>query len=284
VASCRLVFCDSRLDTATISLDHLKSIVTSKTRVVCIVNYNGYGEDLHALSEYCEAREILLVEDNAHGFGTFNKGKLLGSFGYASSTSFGYQKNISCGQGGALYLKDKNHFSAAQDISCYGANISDFRSGNVSRYSWSRLGSNYRLSEIAAAILSAQLEEFQSLTDRRRLLWIKYWDSLIEWSNKLSIRLPPIDYENSYHIFWILLPDELEASRFIDYMTKRSIEVLAHYFALHCSSMGIQLLRSEVAECQNAERLSSTLVRLPLNNSLSAEQQDFIIDMMLQFS
>jgi dTDP-4-amino-4,6-dideoxygalactose transaminase len=280
----RIIFCDSRLDTATICLNHLKTIVTKKTRAVCIVNYNGYGEDLEAISKYCDSREILLIEDNAHGFGVFNKGKALGTFGFASSTSFDHQKNISCGQGGVLYLKNKFLLDDAHDISNFGANMSEFTSGRASRYSWSRLGSNYLLSEFSAAILCAQLEEFQSIQNRRKFLWLNYWKSLSTWSTETSVTLPPVGLENSYHIFWILLPSNLYAIRFIDHMKNYSVQVLPHYSALHLSSMSRKWQQLCSFECPTAERLSSTLVRLPLNNSLSAEKQNIVIEAALRFS
>ena len=280
---CKIVFCDSRLDTATICMDQLKLTVTSKTRAVCIVNYNGYGEDLAAISEYCREKNIFFMEDNAHGFGVINKGKALGTFGFASATSFGAQKNISCGEGGALFLQDSSLLSEAFDISNYGANLSDFKTGRVSHYTWSKLGSNYKLSEFAAAILCAQLEEFNAIIAHRKQLWHNYASSLMGWAYNNGIDIPPAHYQQSYHIFWLVFSEEEESFRFRLHMKTFSIEVLPHYQPLNTSAMGRSLQSKNISDCPNALKLSKTLVRLPLNNAMSKTDQSIIISAVLSF-
>jgi dTDP-4-amino-4,6-dideoxygalactose transaminase len=127
-----------------------------------------------------------VVEDNAHGlFGRY-RGRYLGTFGTFGTQSFHETKNFTCGEGGALLINDPAFIERAEIIREKGTDRSKFFRGQVDKYGWVDLGSSYLPSDILAAVLLAQLEDRRRIQERRREVWLRYWEALEAWAEALS--------------------------------------------------------------------------------------------------
>jgi len=119
-----------------------------------------------------------VVEDNAHGlFGKYRQ-RPLGTFGCLATQSFHETKNITCGEGGALVINDAKFIEQAEILREKGTNRSRFFRGQVDKYTWVDLGSSYLPSDILAAFLYAQLEQWQDIQARRKRIWNYYSQAL----------------------------------------------------------------------------------------------------------
>ena len=225
---------------------------------------------------------IPVVEDNAHGlFGRY-RGRALGTLGCLGTQSFHETKNFSCGEGGALLINDRNLVERAEILREKGTDRSRFFRGQVDKYTWVDLGSSYLPSDILAAILYSQLEVRDTIQAKRKAIWERYFNGLSRWAADNGVRLPfvPAHCEQTFHIFYLLLPTLEMRQALIEHMKRRGILSVFHYVPLHLSQMGRQWRH---APCPITEQISDQLLRLPLYSGLAESDQTRVIDAVMEF-
>ena len=148
----------------------LESLITKNTKAIVPVHYAGIGCEMDTIIEIAKFNDIFVIEDNAHGlFGKY-KEKYLGTFGTFSAQSFHETKNVTCGEGGALFINDSEYFERADIIFDKGTDRKKFTKGEIDKYSWVDFGSSYRLAELLASFLYGQLESVQKIQSKRKKL------------------------------------------------------------------------------------------------------------------
>jgi dTDP-4-amino-4,6-dideoxygalactose transaminase len=272
------VFIDIRPDTLNMDEAQLERLITPHTKAIVPVHYAGVGCEMDAIMEIAERHGVAVVEDNAHGlFGRY-KGKYLGTFGCLATQSFHETKNFTCGEGGALIINDPQYLERAEIIREKGTNRSRFFRGQVDKYTWVDIGSSYLPSDILAAFLYAQLEAREQIQAKRRRIWEYYYNNLHSWAEENGVRLPivPAHCEQTYHMFYILLPSLEQRQALIAYLKAQGIMAVFHYLPLHLSDMG-RRFGGKAGDCLVTEDVSDRLLRLPFYNSLSESEQERVV-------
>jgi dTDP-4-amino-4,6-dideoxygalactose transaminase len=280
----RPVFVDIRPDTLNLDEEQLEGLITPQTKAIVPVHYAGVACEMDRICEIARRHGVAIVEDNAHGlFGKY-KGRHLGTFGALATQSFHETKNITCGEGGALLINDESLIERAEILREKGTDRARFFRGQVDKYTWRDLGSSYLLSDILAAVLFAQLEQREAIQAARRRIWQYYARHLGEWADAIGIGLPqiPAHCEQSYHMFYLVLPSEEDRRRFIDTLRDRGIQAVFHYQPLHLSPMGREW-GSRECELPVTERIADTLVRLPFHTGLSDEDLETVCEATTAF-
>ena len=278
------VFVDVRADTLNIDEKQIEEHLTGRTKAIFLVHYAGVGCDLDTISPIARRHNIAIVEDNAHGlFGRY-RGRFLGTFGELATLSFHETKNFSCGEGGALLINDAQLNERAEIIREKGTNRSRFFRGEVDKYTWVDVGSSYLPSDLLAAFLRAQLEHRDQIQSRRRELWETYSRELTSWAKANNVRLPvvPPECEQTYHMFYIILPSLERRQALIMHLRARGILGVFHYLPLHLSPMGLRF-GGQQGDCPVTEDLSDRLLRLPFYNSLTEGEQGKVMEALKAF-
>ncbi len=280
----RPVFVDIRPDTLNIDETRIEPAITPRTKAIVPVHYAGVGCEMAAILDLAQRHHLAVVEDNAHGLFARHKGKYLGTFGALATQSFHETKNFTSGEGGALLINDPKYAERAEIIREKGTNRARFFRGQVDKYTWVDVGSSYLPSDILAAFLYGQLEQRERIQSHRQRLWQTYFTALKDWGEKHGVQLPyvPSYDEQAYHIFYLLMPDLDTRQRFISALRERGIYCVFHYLPLHLSDMGRQFGGCP-GDCPVTEEVSDRLVRLPLHNALSPDEQEQVIEAILEF-
>jgi dTDP-4-amino-4,6-dideoxygalactose transaminase len=279
------VFVDIRPDTLNFDERQFESLITESTRVAVPVHYAGVGCEMDAIMEIARRRNVAIVEDNAHGlFGRY-KGKLLGTFGALATQSFHETKNFSCGEGGALIINDERYIERAEVIREKGTNRSRFFRGQVDKYTWTDLGSSYLPSDLLAAILLAQFEARDRIQTARSFIWERYHEALGAWAGQNGATLPvvPPDREQTFHMFYLLMPSLDARQRLIAHLKSQGIMSVFHYVPLHLSDMG-KRFGGRPGQCPVTEDVSDRLLRLPFYTHLTESDQARVVDAVLEFA
>jgi len=278
------VFIDIRPDTLNIDERLIESSITPRTKAIVVVHYAGVACEMDAIGAIARRHGLALVEDNAHGLFATYQGKPLGSFGELATQSFHETKNFTCGEGGALVINDDRFTERAEMIREKGTNRSRFFRGQVDKYTWVDLGSSYVPSDMLAAFLLAQLEHREKVQQSRKRIWTTYFEHLQPWAKAQGVTLPfvPADREQSYHMFWMLLPTLAERTRFLNDLRDRGVNAVFHYTPLHRSEEALRL--GARGDCPLTESVSDRLVRLPFYNDLSSADQDQVIACVQNFT
>ena len=276
------VFCDIRPDTLNLDESKLEALITQKTKAIIPVHYAGIGCEMDMIMEIASRHGIPVVEDNAHGlFGKY-RGKYLGTFGSLATQSFHETKNITCGEGGALLINEKRYLDRAEIIREKGTNRAQFFRGEVNKYSWEDIGSSYVMSDVLAAFLYGQLENWKKIQRKRKLIWDRYNNELIDWAKRRDIQTPfvPKHCEQAYHMYYLILPTVTERSKFIDKLKANNITAVFHYLPLNQSPLAnkMQMKGWKKSNCPITVNVSDRIVRLPFYTGLDVKDQSRIID------
>ena len=170
------VFADIRPDTLNIDETKIEELITKRTKVIVPVHYAGVGCNMEAIMRIAKKYNLLVVEDAAQAFGSYYKGKHLGTIGDMGCFSFHETKNIMSGEGGAFVTNNLALGERAEIIREKGTNRSKFFRGQVDKYTWVDIGSSYLPSDIIAAYLYSVLEIASTIQAKRIQVWKKYYE------------------------------------------------------------------------------------------------------------
>jgi dTDP-4-amino-4,6-dideoxygalactose transaminase len=276
------VFVDIRPDTFNIDERLIEAAITERTRAIVVVHYAGVGCEMDEIMDIAARHGLQVVEDNAHGFGGTYRERNLGTIGPLATLSFHETKNIQCGEGGALLVNDESLFEDAEILREKGTDRSRFFRGQVDKYTWVSLGSSYLPSDLLAAYLVTQLEEFDEIQKRRMLVWQRYRSDLASWAESagFSFQACPDDRNHPAHLFALIAPDLASRQALIAHLGDHAIKAVFHYVPLHSSPVGRTFGERHLPVTDD---ISDRLVRLPLFPTLDERQLDRIVSAVTAF-
>jgi dTDP-4-amino-4,6-dideoxygalactose transaminase len=280
----RPVFADIEERTLGLDPEDVERRVTGRTRALLPIHYAGLAPDMDRLLAIGRTRGLKIVEDAAQGLGASYEGKPLGTLGDAGCFSFHETKNITCGEGGALVMRDPEATRRAEVMREKGTNRSAFLRGEVDRYTWVSEGSSYILSDVLAALLDAQLDRFDEIQARRARVVARYREGLAEWADRHGVRLVREDDKRStnHHLFVMLLPDAKSRDACLDALRGAGVQASFHYVPLHSAPHG-RTLGQDRLDLPVTDRIASTLVRLPLHPLLTDDEVGRVLDAVSAF-
>ena len=277
------MFCDSREDHPGMDENTIEALITEKTVAIVPVHYAGVACDMEKIMGLAKKHGLFVVEDAAQAidsYYTFSDGttKALGSIGHLAAFSFHETKNIISGEGGMLAINDEQFIKRAEIIWEKGTNRSAFFRGEVNKYGWVDIGSSFLPSEVIAAFLWAQLENLESIQNRRKIIWERYHSLLHNYFNLITI---PKYATNNFHIFYINCNSNIERSKLIKKFREYNVISVFHYLSLHSSRY--YKSKHDGRELVNCDRYSDCLLRLPLFFELTEMEQNKVVEIIKNF-
>ncbi len=217
-----------------ISPKDIESKITSRTKAIMIVHYAGYPCDMDAILEICARKNIALIEDAAHAPGAKYKGISCGTMGDIGCFSFFTNKNLSVGEGGMVSSKNPVVSQSLRYLRSHGmtALTLDRHKGRAITYDVEQPGLNYRIDEMRSALGLVQLQKLPNANKQREIL-VKEYIRLLNGIEKIKIpflfQLGTQDYVPSYHIFPILLRDDVDRLAIIASLKESGVQSSIHY-------------------------------------------------------
>jgi aminotransferase len=279
----RPVFCDSDRRTLNPTVSHVAAKVSPKTRAVVVLHYGGYPGDTGAIADFCQDRDLILIEDAACALGSRVGRAACGTLGALGAWSFDAMKIVTMGDGGILYARDvafvervrrRAHLGMVNDSGMSQAALGqrwwEFEVDSFSRRSI--------VNDIAAAIGSAQLSRLGTFLARRRQVVELYNEAFAElgW-----LHLPPRPdngHEVSNYMYWVQL-SEPARDALAWHLYSREIYTTFRYFPLHL----IPSFASEGERLPGAERAARTTLCLPLHQSLTDDDVAQVTSAVIEF-
>ena len=198
--------------------------------------------------------------------------------------SFHETKNVQCGEGGALLINDERFIERAEILREKGTNRSQFFRGEVDKYTWIERGSSFLPSEFNAAVLYAQLQMVDEITEDRLKSWDIYYKRLEKYSRAARLELPeiPVNCEHNAHMFYIKCRNLHDRSAMIHYLKENEIHSVFHYVPLH-SSPGGRIFGEFFNEDKYTTLESERLLRLPMFYGLQEYEIDKVCTAIKEF-
>ena len=261
------VFVDSDPDTWNINVEDMKTKITEKTKAVIAVHLYGNPCDMSAITETAEEYGLSVIEDAAEAHGAEYKGRRIGSLSDAAAFSFYGNKIITCGEGGMVVTDNRELADRVSLIK--GQGMSPDR-----RYWFECMGYNYRMTNIAAALGMAQLEQIEVFLAKRREIYNLYRNNLCNDSVMFQIDQP--DALNACWMFSVLIDvSEEERDRFMMELAGKGIETRPVFYPMHRLPY---LKKYARGECRCAENIASGGINLPTWPGLSRDNIEYVCD------
>ncbi len=170
------VFADVDIDTFVISASEIEKMVTERTKAIITVALFGLAPDMTEIMKIAKKYNLYVIEDNAQAFLSYQKGKLVGTFGDCASYSFQSSKHLSCGEGGIITVNDESLAVKIRKVanlgySTIGSKKATITKNEIQHPSFLRhnyMAWNYRLGELNCAVALAQVERLEELVNIRK--------------------------------------------------------------------------------------------------------------------
>ena len=221
-----LVDCDPL--TWNMNVNDIESKINSQTKAILVVHIYGLPVDMSPVLELCKKYDLKLIEDAAEVIGQTYKNLSCGSFGDISTVSFYPNKHVTCGEGGMILT---DNISLADE--CRKLRNLYFQENN--RFVHEKLGWNYRMSNLQAAVGVAQLEQLDLFIKKKRYIGELYSNLLSRLKN-VQLPLTKTDYAtNIYWVYGIVLKSELKfnAKEVMKKMTNEGIGCRPFFYPMH---------------------------------------------------
>jgi len=271
------VFVDVDESSFNIDTEQIEKVITKKTRAIVPVHLYGQCADMERILNIASQHDLHVIEDAAQALGaeyTFSDGskKTAGTMGTIGTTSFFPSKNLGCyGDGGAIFTQDAALAAKIAMIANHGQRV---------KYHHDIIGVNSRLDTLQAAILKVKLEHLPLYTAARNQV-AEYYDQHLS----SALLQTPAREKNSTHVFhqYTVKMKAADRDQFQKYLTGKGIPSMIYYpVPLH-----LQHAYSRegfgVGSFPVTERLSKTVISLPIHTEMEEDELAFICDTVNDF-
>ena len=273
------VFAEISPEAFCLTLESIREKVTDKTRAVIIVHMAGLiSPEIFAIREFCNEGDFVLIEDAAHAHGADIEGKKAGSIGHIGCFSFFPTKIMTTAEGGMIVTSDEDIYRRANSYRNRGLDL------NVDTEQYSGIGTNNRMTEIAAIMGRSQLRCLGEFVARRNQVASVYNDIIA--SSELSVYLRVIaSPSKGVHSYWryiILLDENIDRREFRELMTEDGIPIdWAYYPPLHLQPIFVKLYGNRKGMLPRSEEILEHHVCLPMHVCLEVKDATVIVERFL---
>jgi dTDP-4-amino-4,6-dideoxygalactose transaminase len=233
-AGCVPVSCDIDPTSLLLDLNDAERRITPRTKVIIPVYYASNVTGAHEYIAFAKRHHLRIIEDAAHAFGCKEKGEKMGSFGDITCFSFDGIKNITSGEGGAIYTADPQVVQAVSDARLLGV-CKDSEKRYKGERSWVfdvvAQGYRYHMSNIFASIGRVQLTRLDGEFAPRRKYLAKKYVSLL--SHNPNIQLVPMDYDAIIPFIFPILVLNGKRDKLMALLKEKEIQFGIHYRPNH---------------------------------------------------
>jgi perosamine synthetase len=264
------VFADVRPDTATVDPAAVEAAVTERTVGIIAVDVSGQCADYAELEAIAAARGLWLVEDAAAAAGATYRGRPAGSFGDAACFSFHGRKGITAGEGGALTTDRDDVVARARKAHAFGIESALTRAGETDLpiAVFDEIGYNYKLSDVAAAIMLAQLERLPGLLKARRAVADAYGELLADL-DLVTLPATGSDRTHTWQSYLVTLDPSVDRGAVATELRSRGVQCTFGTYASH-----LQPVYGATQSCPVSAELFRRHLAIPMHANLSEADVD----------
>ena len=280
------VFVDIEPDSFNIDVSKIEAAITDKTRVIAPVHLFGQMADMRAINQIAREHDLLVIEDAAQAIGAKQHGRPACSFGHMGCLSFFPTKNLGgFGDGGMVVTNDAEYADIARQLRNHGMEP---------KYFHARVGGNFRLDALQAAVLNVKLPHLNSWHEQRRAnaaLYRKLFterglvrdiECLAQGDLKNGVILP-VEKANNYHIYNQFVIYAQDRKALMQHLQANKVGSEIYYpLSLHEQEC-FRLLGYKRGDFPHSERAAAMSLALPIFPDLAAEQIERVVEVIADF-
>lgn len=270
------VFVDVEADTGNMDVAAAAAAVTSKTRAIIPVHLYGQMVDMKAFAALAKERGIHIIEDCAHALESERDGVKPGQLSDAAAFSFYATKNVTCGEGGALAMRDTALFEKVRTLRLHGMSAAayDRYAGTYRHWDMVDLGFKANMSDLQSALLLTQFPEIDA-KNARRVAIAKQYDALFEGAEGVAHPITRPGVRHAHHLYTVWVPPE-RRDEVLHRLQQQGVGVAVNYRAVHLLTYYRDLYGFKRGVFPNAERIGDSTISLPMYPTLSEEDVEYV--------
>jgi perosamine synthetase len=264
------VFAD--IDGRTLNLDPqaVEAAVTERTKAVVAVDIYGYPCELDELRAICERNGLALIDDACEALGARYRGRMIGSHGPSAVFAFYPNKQVTTGEGGMVTTHSEEEWRLVRSLRNQG------RADSGGWLDHARLGFNYRLDDVRAAIGLGQLVKLDEILSRRSSVAARYSELLTDVEGLVLPCPDDRDHERSWFVYVVALPEEADRERVIAELAQQGVQTARYLPCIHLQSYMQERYGFREGLCPVAEEMSARTLALPFHTGLAEDDQEHV--------
>ncbi|UOF88968.1 DegT/DnrJ/EryC1/StrS family aminotransferase [Fodinisporobacter ferrooxydans] len=264
------VFIDIDEKTLNMDVTQIENKITERTKAILPVHVFGQPANMDEILKIARKYNLPVLEDACEAIGAKWNGKLAGSFGTAGVFAFYPNKQVTTGEGGIIVTDDEELAAVCYSLRNQG------RGNDVQWLSHIRLGFNYRLDEMSAALGTAQMKRIEEILKKRQQVAAMYLEKLRDIP---EIILPTIDAraEMSWFVFVIRFIEGIQRNQMMEGLLKRGIGCRPYFTPIHLQPFYVEQFGYQTGDFPVTERVSQSTLALPFYNRLTEQEVDQVI-------
>jgi len=274
------VFVDVEPESGNLDATKVEAAITPRTRAILPVHLFGLMCDMRVLRSIADRHGLAIVEDAAHCVEGVRDGVRPGALGDTACFSFYATKNLTCGEGGAVVVRDAGLYEKLRLLRVHGMTkiAADRAREGYTHWNMVMMGWKYNMSNIEAALLLPQFARLDAKLAERGALARRYVERLAAVP---GIRVPTKSTGSndlhSHHLFPIWVGDG-RRDEVVAALKQRQVEVVVNYRAIHLLSYFRDTFGFKPGDFPIAEEIGDAAISLPFFPRMSLEDVDTVVD------
>jgi perosamine synthetase len=262
------VFVDIEPETYNLDPAHLEGRIGPRTRAIMAVDVFGHPAPWDAIEEIASRHGLVVIDDSCEALGAEYRGRKLGQFGAGSAFAFYPNKQITTGEGGMLVTNDDR-------LADFCASLSNQGRDGGPWLSHARLGYNYRLDEMSAALGCSQMRRLESHLVKRAQVAQMYTARL---SGVAGVRVPVVrpEVRMSWFVYVVTLDEGVDGVAVIAGMERRGIPARVYFVPMHTQPYLKGLPGADGRDLPVTESVAGRTIALPFHNKLSQPEIELV--------
>ena len=253
-------------------LESLSSEELAKVKALLVVDAFGQPADWDRFRQIGKKYNLKLIEDSAEALGAEYKGKRAGSLGEVGVFAFYPNKQITTGEGGVLVTDNEELTRLARSMRSQGRGESE---------EWldhERLGYNYRMDELSAALGCSQMERIEEILDKRAKVAGMYRGKLAEVEEVEVPYIAPYVGKMSWFVYVIRLGRGIDRNGVIKYLNEEGVQCKPYFTPIHLQPFYRKMFGYKEGDFPITEDVSSRTIALPFFSNLKEEQVEYVVE------
>lgn len=267
------VFVDLDPDTCNLDVADLEARITPRTRAIMAVDVFGHPADWEALERIAARHGLALVDDCCEALGAEYRGRKIGTFGAAGAFAFYPNKQMTTGEGGMVVTDDARLADLCRSCANQG------RSAMGAWLQHDRLGWNYRMDELSAALGLSQLARLERFLARREAVARAYGERLDGWAEVRAPRVRP-DVRMSWFVYVVTLAEGLDRDRTLAGMEREGVPARGYFAPVHTQPYIRERLGDLSGTLPRTEAMARRTLALPFHNALQPDEIDRVLGVL----
>src|SRR5438093_5068837 len=268
------VFAD--IDPRTLNLDPaaVEAAITPHTRAVVAVDIYGYPCELEELQAICTRHDLSLIDDACEALGARYKGSPVGSHGVSAVFAFYPNKQITTGEGGVVTTHSEDEWRLLKSLRNQG------RADGGGWLEHARLGFNYRIDDIRAAIGIGQLEKLPRILEARAAVAARY-ERLLDGVEGVDAPCPDdAEHERSWFVYVVTLAEGVDRERVIGELERNGIGTARYLPTIHLQTYMRERYGFREGLCPVAEGIARRTLALPFHARIEGSDQERVVEVL----